>query len=85
MAMPAETQDTMSEHGAIDAQMTTAMATDMPCCPDKAPDCGKDCPLMALCMVSVLQSAPLGPVPIIPLTRASVVIPGEDADLSGLA
>jgi hypothetical protein len=86
MAMPSETQGTMSEHGATDARTAMGMPVDMPCCPDKAPasDCGKDCPLMALCTASVLQSAPLGVPLFIPLL-AGIVIPGDDADLGSLA
>lgn len=77
----------MNEHGRMDAHMATAMPADMPCCPEKVPasDCGKDCPLMALCMVSVLQSAPLGAALFIPFTLAGIVIPSNDADLGGLA
>jgi hypothetical protein len=35
------------------------MPADMPCCPDepKADDC-KDCPLLALCMLTVVQANP---------------------------
>jgi hypothetical protein len=36
MAMPSQTQITMSEHSAADAHMGMAMPADMPCCPDKA-------------------------------------------------
>ena len=56
-----EAQGIMSAHGATDVQAAMDMTADMPCCPHKAPasDCGKDCPLMALCTASLLQSAPL--------------------------
>jgi hypothetical protein len=35
------------------------MAADMPCCPDKqkSNDC-RDCPLIAICMLKVLQAGP---------------------------
>jgi hypothetical protein len=75
----------MSEHSAADAHMGMAMPADMPCCPDKAPDCGKDCPLMGLCMMSALQFAPLGPSLFLFPTLASIIFPGDDAALSGLA
>lgn len=43
------------------AEMTdmTAMAGDMPCCPDgqKGNDCA-DCPLVAMCMLTVAQAEP---------------------------
>jgi hypothetical protein len=86
MAMSSETQGIMSALGATDAQTAMIMPGDMPCCPHKAPasDCGKDCPLMALCMASLLQSAPLDVPLFIPLL-ATIVIPGNDADLSSLA
>jgi hypothetical protein len=86
MAMSSETQGIMSAHGATDAQTAMGMAADMPCCPHKAPasDCGKDCPLMALCMTSMLQFAPLGVPLFIPLL-ADIIIPGDDADLGSLA
>jgi len=37
------------------------MAADMPCCPDKqkSNDC-RDCPLIAMCMLKVLQAGPTG-------------------------
>jgi hypothetical protein len=87
MAMPSQMQGSMSEHGATDTQMDMAMPADMPCCPDKTPasDCGKDCPLMALCMASVLQSAPLGAALFITLKLAGIVILGNDADRGSLA
>ena len=86
MAMSSETQGIMSALGATDAQTAMIMPGDMPCCPHKAPasDCGKDCPLMALCMASLLQSAPIDVPLFIPLL-ATIVIPGNDADLSSLA
>jgi hypothetical protein len=85
MAMPSQMQSVMSEHGAADAHMGMAAPADMPCCPDKAPDCGKDCPLMGLCMANVLQFAPIGPSLFISPTLASLVFPDDDAVLSGLA
>jgi hypothetical protein len=84
--MSSETQGVMSEHGATDARTAMAMPADMPCCPDKAPasDCGKDCPLMALCLGSVVLSAPHG-VPLYIGLLADIIIPGDDADLGSLA
>lgn len=76
----------LSEHDTTDAQTGTAMPADMPCCPDKAPasDCGKDCPLMALCMASATLTTRVG-VPVFVARLAGVVRPGDDADLGGLA
>jgi len=86
VATPSDTQSTINEQGATDAQTVMAMPADTPCCPAKTPasDCGKDCPLMTLCMASLLQSAPVGAPLFIPL-RADIVIPGNDADLSSRA
>jgi hypothetical protein len=64
-------------------EMTGPMA-DMPCCPHKAPvpDCGSDCPFMALC-----SAMPFG-VPLVslaaPLAEAGVVRPGDQSGLTGL-
>lgn len=65
----------------------TAMPSDMECCPKKTshvPDCGKDCPLMALCLGVGLQGdrvASLGA----PLALVSTMIPGNQRYLDGLA
>ena len=44
------------------AEMTdmTAMSSDMPCCPDghKSNGC-QDCPLVAMCMLTIAQAVPL--------------------------
>ena len=55
------------------------MPADMPCCPDKAPasDCGKDCPLMAMCM-SPCQTVP-GTSLVIPYQLAGLIAPSDDA------
>ena len=41
---------------AVDAVIAD-VADDMPCCPSKPalPDCGKDCPLMALCVTAPIH------------------------------
>jgi hypothetical protein len=52
-----------AEHSMAAATMQMAdmpdMAADMPCCPDKqkSSDC-KDCPLVAICMLSALPAKP---------------------------
>ncbi|CAN7164011.1 hypothetical protein LJR220_000180 [Bradyrhizobium sp. LjRoot220] len=56
-----------------------AMATDMPCCPDKSGpvDCGQ-CPLMALCMVTNFQVSPsAATIEIRPVT-VRLLAPGSD-------
>jgi hypothetical protein len=84
MAMPSEMHATAHQEGGMNAQAGMAMPTDMPCCPDKAPDCAKDCPLMALCMVGTPQAAPHAPALFVPLTIASILIPSNEINLSGL-
>lgn len=81
-AMPVATDmaESMADHAAM------AMPADMPCCPDEAPmpNCGKDCPFMAMCAAQFLSIMPQGTGLITPLALASVVVPGNDAGLSGL-
>jgi hypothetical protein len=79
----------------VHASTSSAMATDsatagamdeMPCCPGKPsePDCSKDCPLMALCVTAPLHF----PSQIslnIPVEIVSIVLPGAQPDLAGIA
>ncbi|WP_315837941.1 hypothetical protein [Bradyrhizobium prioriisuperbiae] len=42
-----------------DASDASAMMADMPCCPDQQKNNGcQDCPLIAICMLKVLQAGP---------------------------
>ena len=84
MAMPSEIHATAHEHGAMHAHAGMAMPALMPCCPDKAPGCGKDCPMMALCSVGALQ-APHGLALLVPLAVASILVPPSESDRSGLS
>jgi hypothetical protein len=81
-AMPAAAtmSESMGDHAAM------AMPADMPCCPDQAPmpDCGKSCPFMAACAAQALGNLPDGAVLALPLTLASIVVPGNDSALAGL-
>jgi hypothetical protein len=64
-----------------------AMPADMQCCPKKTsqmPDCGKDCPFMALCMGVGLQSDRVASL-YAPLAPVSTLVPGNQRDLDGLA
>jgi hypothetical protein len=58
---------------------------DMPCCPAQPtlPDCGKDCPFMGLCIGAALLGAPVALI--VPLTRATIVLPGDRVDLASIA
>lgn len=84
MAMPASMHVGMGDHAAAESP-DTAMPDGMPCCPDQAPasDCAKNCPLMAMCMSQFFQDGPMGTELLVPLAHASIVIPGNDPDLTG--
>ncbi|MBR0783789.1 hypothetical protein [Bradyrhizobium iriomotense] len=72
---------------ATDMQMTDAqdMSADMPCCPDEqnSKQC-QDCPLLAICMLKVLQSGPA----VVTATRyaraLALLRPLDDAIVDGL-
>jgi hypothetical protein len=83
MAAPAMAMATPAN---IADETPMAMPADMPCCPDQAPmpDCGKDCPFMALCATQFVSTMPHGTGLVLPPALASLVVPGNDAGLSGL-
>jgi hypothetical protein len=63
------------------------MPAGMECCPKKTsqmPDCGGDCPFMALCMGIGLQSDRVASL-YAPLALVSTLVPGNQRDLDGLA
>jgi hypothetical protein len=79
-AVPIEMAAAQSEAAAVD------MPEDMPCCPQtqKAPDCAKICPFMAVCAGMAFPIATIAAVSV-PATRFAVLAPHDDAKLSGLA
>jgi hypothetical protein len=87
MALPVA-MDMHATMGDTTAAGSAAMdaTDDMPCCPSKPalPDCGKDCPLMALCV-----SAPLYFVSqtslVVLLSFVSIVFPGDQSELVSIA
>jgi hypothetical protein len=84
MAMPSDTA--MPPDMAMASDM--AMPSDMECCPKKAshvPDCGKDCPFMALCLGIGLQQGDRVASLCAPMALVSTLIPGNQRDLDGLA
>jgi hypothetical protein len=97
MQMPAgmlSAHSGMAEHSgmAMSSDMAmpsdVAMPSDMECCPKKAshvPDCGKDCPFMALCMGIGLQQGDRVASLCAPMALMSTMIPGNQRDLDGLA
>jgi hypothetical protein len=82
MTMPAAMHAAMSDDAAMPADAAMAMPADMPCCPDKVPDCAKDCPLMALCLAGTVLSLPSGAGLLVLVRLSSLVLPGNDADLA---
>ncbi|GJD35361.1 hypothetical protein [Methylobacterium aerolatum] len=73
----------MADVDTADVDMGNMDMGDMPCCPKTVaaePDCGKGCPLMALCLASMasLPPAPI-PVPVPVATRAGVIWPDPAA------
>ena len=70
---------------AVDAVIAD-VADDMPCCPSKPalPDCGKDCPLMALCVTAPIHFVSQTGLTV-PLTFVAVVFPGAHSDLASIA
>jgi hypothetical protein len=61
-------------------------ADDMPCCPSKPalPDCGKDCPLMALCVTAPIHLVSQTALTV-PVAFVTVVFPGAHSDLASIA
>jgi hypothetical protein len=66
------------------AAMLMEMPEGMPCCPGKPtlPDCGKDCPFMALCAGMALSGPVFGFF--VPLGLVSIVMPGNQSQLVGI-
>ena len=62
------------------------MPEDMACCPKQAPvpDCGKDCPLMALCVTAPIHFVSQTGLTV-PLTFVTVAFPGAHPDLVSIA
>lgn len=84
-SQPAMTSDSMDPVHSAGQDEEMAMPDGMPCCPDQAPaaDCGKHCPLMALCMAQFFPNAPAWDGSLVRLSLRSVVIPSDDPELSG--
>ena len=77
---------TAGMHAVMSDATAAPMAADMPCCPDKAPapDCAKDCPLMALCMAGGVVDFPAAITLVVPHRSVSVTFAENDADRAGL-
>jgi len=60
MAMPTDMNPAMSGHAEAADQVAMAMPDGMPCCPheQQKSDCGKDCPLMAMCVAPLHSTLP---------------------------
>lgn len=69
-------------------QSAAAMPGDMPCCPDTstpAPDCAKHCPLLAMCLASVLPYLAVPAGLSTPRFSARVTFPDRSSNLDSLA
>lgn len=83
------THATMDEHEAASDGMAGMAMDDMPCCPKAEaakPDCAKGCPLMALCLASIVSLPPVAvvmPVPAATRTSLSWPEPGAFPSWSG--
>jgi hypothetical protein len=85
MAISADAHASEGDPDAVDHGAATAPA-DMPCCPDKSqgPDCGYDCPFMALCTPLNFQTPILVSL-FVPLGPGSNLIPRNESELDSLA
>src|SRR5271154_2354920 len=85
MAVPPTMHASMGEPMAA-ASMAPSAPDDMPCCPGKPslPDCGNDCPFMALCGGMLLQGVSQSSL-IVPLTLASIIFSGDQSALASVA
>jgi hypothetical protein len=74
------------DHATVAGSGVADATDDMPCCPGKPslPDCGKDCPLMALCVTAPLHFASQT-VLSIPLTVVSIMFPGSSPELASVS
>jgi hypothetical protein len=81
------TSSVATGHRAADAGMMDMadMSGDMPCCPDKQKqgDC-QDCPLLAICMLKVLQSGPSEIGLSIRNAQVRVLEPLDEPEIAGL-
>jgi hypothetical protein len=83
MAMSAATDMGASIGNAMAAGSVNAdPASEMPCCPSQpvVPDCNRDCPLMALCVMAPLYFVSQTSL-VVPVTFISIVFPRDQSDL----
>lgn len=85
LATPAVAEHSMVAEMVQMADMPST-AVDMPCCPDKqkSSDC-KDCPLVAICMLTVLQIGPSASAFLMRDPSSQRLHPLDDIIVDGLA
>jgi hypothetical protein len=85
LVTPAAAEHSMTA-GMVQKADMPDMAADMPCCPDKqkSTDC-KDCPLVAICMLKVLQSGPSTSAVLMRYQSRQHLRPLDDTIVDGLA
>ena len=86
MAVPVSKDMHATMRGSAVETVSADAADGMPCCPSKPalPDCGKDCPLMALCVTAPIHFVSQTGLTV-PLTFVTVVFPGAHSDLVSIA
>jgi hypothetical protein len=84
MAAPAGMPASAGVMAAMVEMHATGMPAGMPCCPGKPvlPDCGKDCPFMALCAGMALSGPVFGFF--VPLGLVSIVVPDNQSQFIGI-
>ena len=84
---PASAMAVSMDMAAAGDESKSNMPEGMPCCPDQPakPDCAKDCPFIAVCAGTMVPVMSGGAGLSVPLGLLTVVVPGNDAKLNGLA
>jgi hypothetical protein len=63
---------------------TPDMMANMPCCPDKKSNDCQDCPLIAICMLKLLQAGPSKQAAALDLSAYQLLQPADDRLVDGL-
>ena len=83
--MPLASPLAAGNHVSDPAMHMTDMSGDMPCCPEKQKqgDC-QDCPLLAICVLKVLQSGPSANGLSMREAQVRVLLPHDEPEIAGL-
>jgi hypothetical protein len=83
LATPAAAEHSMAS-GTMQMADMSDMTADMPCCPDTQKNDCKDCPLIAICILKVLQAGPSVSAAAMQLSAGERLRPLDDAVAQGL-